>query len=583
MKRPVICLLLLVLVNLLTVSSAVYGDGRGVVIEGNPIGTDNIGSLNPLVCTNVFCRRITDFLFPMLYAVDPVTGLPTAAAPENYGLAAEVAAPTSSPSQIRLRDDLLWSDGTPVTAYDVFYSYAAAASGYIESAFRSIGNFITAARVIDEHTIEFAYSRTDCSIPARTNLPIVPAHVFDPDFQKTVDDFGNEGDLITWYKAWQDVYPGFRFRAISPSSFNSAPTVTAGMLHFAEVIPNEEIRLATDDGEIAFVYRDLAPGMDETQFFLTGNSNILINPPYENRDDLLVNPDFQIAELPGSTLDYIAFNMANPGLPRGAFNGDDLALEQGQHPIFGDVRVRQAIQMAINVDALIDTTLLGYGTPLASGRVPGTWGANESLKPSSYDPYAAERLLDEAGWRSRGSGDVRRCVSCLYTSVGSSLYFDLMVASNGRREVAANMIAEQLFEVGIGVNVLVMDTDSVVNEARYQQFDAYMAGQTQRYPTELDQSAVFTRANDVLYTGGNTTSYFNPQVDELMTQAFNVPECDTEARTDIYHDVQSVLQEDLPYIWLYASQDMVVSRGIAGVAPYVNQPFWNIRDWIVVP
>lgn len=583
MKRPVICLILLLLVTLLMVSSAVYGDGRGVVIEGNPIGTDDIGSLNPLLCTNSFCRRITDFLFPTLYAVDPVTGLPTAAVSGNYGLATEVVAPTSPTSQMRLRDDLTWSDGTLVTAYDVFYSYAAATSGYIESAFRGIGNFITAARVIDEHTIEFAYNRTDCSIPARTNFPIVPAHVFDPDFQKTVADFEDDGDLITWYEAWQDAYPGFRFRVVNRSPFNSAPTVTAGMLRFAERIPSEEIRLVTEDGEVAFIYRDLAPGIDETQFFLTGNSNLLVNPPYENRDDLLANPDFQISELPGSTLDFIAFNLANPGLPRGAFNGDGLALEQGQHPIFGDVRVRQAIQMAINVDALIDAALLGYGTPLASGRVPGTWGANESLDPSLYDPRGAERLLDEAGWKRRGGGDVRRCVSCLYAPVGNGLYFDLMVASNGRREIAANLIAEQLFEVGIDVNVRVMDADSLLNEARYQQFDAYLVGQTQRYPTELDQTALFTRANDVLYTGGNAGSYFNPQVDDLMTQALNMPDCDAEARADIYRDVQSVLQADLPYIWLYASQDMIVSRGIAGVTPYANQSFWNIRDWIVVP
>lgn len=583
MKRPILCVILCVLVTLVTVSSVVYGDGRGIVIEGNPLGTDNIGPLNPLLCGNPFCRRITDFLFPTLYATDPATGLPTPAAADNYGLAVDATAPTGSPAQVHLRDDLTWSDGTPITAYDVFYSYAAITSGYIDSSFSGVGSRITAARVVDDYTIEFAYDEANCAIPARTSFPIIPAHVFDPTFQKTVEDFGSDGDLASWYKAWRDSYPGFRFRAISRNAFNSAPTVTAGTLRFAEVLPSEEIRLATADGEIAFIYRDIEPGMDETQFFLSGGSNILINPPYEKRDDLLADRDLTIAQVPGSTLDYIAFNVAESRLPRGAFDGNGVALEQGQHILFGDVRVRQAIKMAINVNALIDTALLGYGTAVATNRIPGTWGANDSLQPSTYDPHGAERLLDEAGWRDRNRDGVRECINCLYADPGSGMFFDLMVVSDGRRELAANLIAEQLAEIGIIVNVRVMDESSLLSEARYQQFDAYMDGQNLSYPTEPDQSALFSQANDVLYTGSNAGSYSNPQVDDLMSQALNVPGCDADARAALYGDIQSALQTDLPYIWLYATEDMIASRNIAGIAPYANLPFWNMQDWVVVP
>src|SRR5262245_14700753 len=83
MKRLIFGFLCCMMVSLLTVSSA-YGSGNGVVIEGNPAGSDGIGSLNPLLCNNPYCRRITDFLFPTLYAVDPATGLPTAASDDNY-------------------------------------------------------------------------------------------------------------------------------------------------------------------------------------------------------------------------------------------------------------------------------------------------------------------------------------------------------------------------------------------------------------------------------------------------------------------------------------------------------------------
>lgn len=568
--------------SLMAVSSSVYGNGNGVVVEGNPVGTEGIGSLNPLLCNNPYCRRITDFLFPTLYAVDPASGLPAPASDNNYGLALDVTAPTESPGQVRLRDDLVWSDGTPVTAYDVFYSYLAITSRYVDSPFASIGSLIPAARVIDDHTIEFAYNETNCTIPARASFPIVPAHVFDPDFRQAVDDFGADGDLTAWYKAWLDYYPPTGFVIMNNHPFNSAPTVSAGVFRFAQWLPGEEIRLATPDGNIAFIYRDIKPGMDQTQFFLDGGSNILVNPPYESRADLLANPDLKIAQTPGSTWDFIAFNLANPGLSRSAFNGDGVALEQGQNPIFGDVRIRQAIQKAINVNALIEAALLGYGTPIASSRIPGTWAANESLQSQSYDPRGAERLLEQAGWRDVDEDGVRECVSCLYATKGRSLFFDMMVVSDGRREITANLIARQLFGVGIGLNVRVMDAASVLDEARYQQFDAYMGGRTQRFPTEPDQTALFTRAGDVLYTGNNVGSYFNPQVDTLMAQALNLPGCDAGARADIYRDIQAILQQDQPYIWLYAAQDMIASKGIVGFAPYANNPFWNIQDWIVV-
>ncbi|MBZ0288309.1 MAG: hypothetical protein K8I30_11900, partial [Anaerolineae bacterium] len=469
MKRRIFGIIFLALLSLTPAAVSVYGDGNGVVVEGNPVGTEGIGTLNPLLCSNPYCRRITDFLFPTLYAVDPATGLITPVSTDNNGLALEVSAPTTSPAQLRLRDDRVWSDGTPVTAYDVFYSYLAISSGFIDTPYLSVRNLISAARVVDEYTIEFAYNETNCSIPARSTFPIVPAHVFDPNFRPTVDDFGTDGDLDMWFKSWSAIYRRARFGLLNNHAFNTAPTVSAGVFRFDEILPGEEIRLKDENGDIAFIYRDIEPGMDATQFLLNGGSNLLLNPPYEKRDDLLANPDLEIAQMPGSTWDYIAFNLAHPRLARGAFDGNGVELEQGQHPIFGDLRVRQAIQKAINVPELIEATLQGYGVPVASSRVPGTWAANDALQPPAYDPRGAEQLLEQAGWRDVDEDGVRECVSCQYASRGRGLNFDLMVVSDSRREIAANLIARQLFEVGISMSIRPMDSNSVFDEARYQQ------------------------------------------------------------------------------------------------------------------
>ncbi|MBC8171087.1 MAG: hypothetical protein H7X77_05430, partial [Anaerolineae bacterium] len=175
-------------------------DGSGLVIEGNPSGTSGIGSLNPIRCDNAACRRITDFLFPTLFAVDPATGLLLGAADDNYGLAVDLTPPESESYQLTLRDDLAWSDGTPITVYDVFYSFLAASNERISPLYGpSVSATVSAAMVVDDHTIEFGLIDPNCAAQTRMNFPIIPAHVFDPDFAAALTAFSASGDLEARY------------------------------------------------------------------------------------------------------------------------------------------------------------------------------------------------------------------------------------------------------------------------------------------------------------------------------------------------------------------------------------------------
>jgi len=239
--------------------------------------------------------------------------------------------------------------------------------------------------------------------------------------------------------------------------------------------------------------------------------------------------------------------------------------------------------MAIDVNPLIDASLLGYGTPIALNRIPGTWAHNNNLTLIAYDPRGAEQLLESIGWKDADRDGIRECRSCLYGREGQALSFDLMVMSNGRREIAAELVSQQLRRIGVYANLRVMDSGSVLTEAQGQRFDAYMGGRIQRYPADPDQTGLFTRAGDVVNVGSNAGSYYNPEIDELMNKALTLPGCAPDARAAIYGEIQAILQEDQPYVWLYAQTDMIVaSGGLQGFNPLPNQPFWNVRDWIVV-
>lgn len=568
----------------LLIAPASSQDGIGVIIQANPRGTNGIGALNPLICINPDCQRLVDLLFPTLFAVDPANGFITGAAPGNYGLALNPEVPRNTVQTFRLRNDLAWSDGTPITAYDVFYSYLAITSNLVSSVYRNRINFqISGAQVIDDTTIAFAYNRPGCPTLSSANFPILPAHIFDPDFDAFVDNFGAQDTVPRPSRNWLEAYPEQKFNGVINHRFNTQPSATAGVFDFDSIRPMQDIRLIAGDGAQAIVYADLPSGMSALQVFLAGGTNILVNPPIENRDDLKTAKDVQIVEYPGAVWNYIAFNTADPREPKSAYDEDVELVEQGHHPIFGDPRVRRAIQMAINVDQLIEAALLGYGTKIAANQPPQSWAFNPGLEPIGYDPRGAERLLEESGWKDVNRDGVRECRECLYADQNYSLSFNLMVMDGQGRPLAADFIARQLRSLGIGISLRVMDPGSVLGEARQQRYDAYLGGWTQAYAADPDQTTLFTRAGDIIGSSDNTGSYTNQTIETLMEKARTLPGCDPAARAEIYHEIQTILQEDQPYAWLYSANDMIVADGgILGFEPRPGRPFWNIRDWIVV-
>ena len=91
---------------------------------------------------------------------------------------------------------------------------------------------------------------------------------------------------------------------------------------------------------------------------------------------------------------------------------------------------------------------------------------------------------------------------------------------------------------------------------------------------------MFTPAGDLLEKGSNFTSYDNPDVVELNSQALSLSGCDPEAHAQIYRKIQVIMQQDLPYIWLYSLNEMYAAqKTVNGFDPRPNQPYWHIDKW----
>lgn len=589
-RRLSLLILMLSGLMLLSVGQSIAQDdtpaepaGRGVItIE--PTSDDGfIGALNPIACRLTDCETLTDLMFPTLYAVDPATGLAIEAAPGNYGLVAEIA-PTTDPVQtIRLRDDLTWTDGTPITAYDVFYSYMGMISGFgTFGRAERINRQISGMRVLDDYTLEVGLRQPDCTVPNNMNMPVVPHHVFDPELRETIADFGGLEDIEQHTLFWFDrVYRLARLSVLDFNEFNDNPTVTAGNYVFDSADLPRYTRLRTNIGAQSLQFAQQTEPISPVQNFLNGDTNILLNPPLEERANLLAAPDVQVAQYPGPFMYAINLNLAAPNDPQDAFDENGDPVEQAPHPIFGDMRVRRALQLALDVPELIDAAYQGYGTQVAANQHPASWAYDETLAPIETDLFEAARLLTEAGWRDTNGNGLRECVNCLYARPGTLLAFELRHA--GEDERLALLIARQLGAVGIDILPSGAGIEEVRAVARNQTYSAYLERLDTAFPIDPDQSALFSREADVVGSGTNTGSYYNPEVEALMQEARTLPDCDVQRRAELYHEIQAILQADQPYIWLFAPDDMIVaSGGVLGFDPYPQQPFWNVRDWVVV-
>jgi peptide/nickel transport system substrate-binding protein len=578
-KLVVLAVIVAVLVSPLTVLAQDTENGTGgPIVEGNFGGSVNFGAMNPLRSNDTATNRITALMFPTTVGASPFTQ--TYAKIGDEGVTGALATDwTVSEDGLTytytLRQDAMWSDGTPITTKDVKFSFDAIASGVIDAPLYGYFNYVEDGnptgvkeiRVIDDYTFEAVFEQAGCTaLGLSGGFPIVPSHVF-----------GYDGS------------PDFDFTVLVDNAFDTAPSVAYGPFEFVNFNPGEAIGLKAvaswADGPVVpsgFIYRDVPDQTVLVEQFLAGETNFIDGPPVERRADIRASESVTSVDFPGNAWDYLGFNLADPENPQPGLDADGNPIDQGHHPIFGDQRVRRAIQMAINVPEIVEGAVFGEGSQMAANMIPTSWAYDPDLAPVPYDPEGAAALLDEAGWPV-GPDGVRICDGCMYAEAGTPFEFDLITnQGNTRRESIGQIVQDQLYDLGITVNFQAIDFQTLLDTTfGAQTFDTYILGWREGFPSDPDQIQLFGPANDdPANQGSNGVSYNNPKVTELMTQAATLPGCDPTERAEIYHQIQAIMQEDQPYVWLFVQNVMYAANAnVEGFDPQPNVPLWNVNVW----
>ena len=433
-----------------------------------------------------------------------------------------------------LRTDVFWSDGVPITAEDVRWTWEAQTSP--EIAWDSVGmkEKIIRVEAPEPHTVEFHFTH---SYPGQ----LVHA---------------NEGGILPKH-AWSKL-PFSEWRKNSQWFVDNL--VVSGPFTLESWKPQEEIVLKRN----ARYYEKGLPLVDRVVFRII--------------------PDMasQLAQLRSGVLDYVRQVPARSakGLEEEA-TAKLVAFWPPQfgtviwnlrNPLFKEASVRRALALGLDRQTIVDTIWHGQARPAESPIISTVWGHDPNLEPLPYDPTAAAALLAEQGWTDTDGDGV-------LDKQGQSFAFHILAnAGNQERIDAAVMIQDQLRKIGVKAQPLTLEWNSLDEKMTGGRFDAVIMGLG--LETTLDVSAYF--GSESINSELNFGAYSNREVDELLAKIRSQLKLE-DAKPHLYR-LQRVLRDEQPQTLLWESKRLVgLSRRVQGANPNPIGTLDGLRYWWLYP
>lgn len=472
--------------------------------------------------------RIINMLFPSLMVEQPDYH----DHPPSYAPALATSWEFSADSRVltfHLRSDARWSDGEPITARDVRFTFLAQKDPRVAWINSEAKSLIEDVEVVDPHTVRFHFTRP------------YPYQLMD----------ANDGHIIPAHR-WEAI-PFDRWKT---TDFTTS-MVSGGEFSLASHTRQQTLILERNprywDHPLPHldrvVFRILPDSSTLVAQLLAGNLHLVEMIPPRDAERVRNHPDLRLVEVPSRLWGFIGWN--NRRAP------------------FNDSRVRRALTLGINRQALVDGVYLGYAR-LANGPVLSSmWAYNKDLPVIPYDPHQARQLLADAGWADHdGNGWLEKD--------GRPLVIDLMYpATNIIRQEMAALIQADLARVGVRVRPVASEYSSMLARQDAGDFDAVLAAWEEA--TKVDLASVWSTPGED--TGfNNFVGYSNSEVDHLLSAA-RLESDPTRAKMCLDR-IQHLIVEDQPVTFLYEVTQLVgIHRRILGADINAASVFFNIREW----
>jgi peptide/nickel transport system substrate-binding protein len=483
-------------------------------------------TLNPLAITASEGHQIAGLVFLKLLEEqdDFMTFRPQLASSWSWS-------PDSLAVTFNLRPDARWSDGAPVTAADVRFTWEVHVDTTVAWPSASIKSKIADVEVKDARTVVFHFKE-------RYLYQLMDA---------------NDGVILP-----QHVLGAVPRAEVKAAPFGRAP-VGNGPYALARWESGQYIELASNPG----YFGDSSARVERVVFKFVPDAVTLVSQLKAGEIDLLESvqpgdlaavrksrPDVVVHTVPSRRMSFIAWNE--------------------KRPPFDDRDVRRALTMAIDRDELIRTVWQGYATACTSPIVPLLWAFDPSIPPLPFDPKGARAILAERGYQDAGG---------VLQKNGQPFTIELLVNDAQNRVDAVTLVQAQLKKIGIRVDIRVMEYSAYIERILASDYDAALV--EWKATTKVDLTALF-HSKSMRPKGYNFVSYSNPEVDRLIDEA--VGKTDLASARELWNRVQRLVYADQPYTFVAIPKEITaVDDRFCNIAPNAISFFANLPQWGVTP
>lgn len=419
---------------------------------------------------------------------------------------------------VKIRKDLLWSDGKPITAHDVVFSFKAIMSSKVPvPAQRSGTDKLRWVEAYDDHTVAFFHKRPLAINHWNVQFSILPKHIYEKSISE--DPLLVDSD----YHAKLEDQP-----------------VTGGPYIVERRVRNQEIVLRARENFYIFEGKQVR----DRPYFKTVRFRIITEPSVAllalkagDIDDKILNPEEWRTKTNDD--DFYRFNTKSYGTEWVNFQFN----WNCKSPFFNDARVRRAMSLAFDHQELIEKLRFGLDEPCRGIFHPASAYCPKDPPKTDYNTRniaEAERLLTEAGWADSDNDGFRD-----KEIDGKRVKFDFTILTSNRQDRIdiCTLLKRNLAQIGINCYVSPLEFTVLQDKLIKHQFQASFGGWgTGAYP---DTSENIWKTGE----GRNFGEYSNPEVDRLFDEAAKT--LDDDKRNAMFQQIHRLLYDDQPYTWLY--------------------------------
>ncbi|MEW5851499.1 MAG: peptide ABC transporter substrate-binding protein [Myxococcota bacterium] len=446
----------------------------------------------------------------------------------------------------KLRDDIFWPDGTPLTAEDFIFSWSVARDPRQEIADRMYVEKVEKMEALgpDKRTLVITWSQPFAYHANFRNFEPLPRHVVEPLYKEVgaglkTHPYGRKPMLAGPFTVedWQS--GAFITLVRNPKATSPRWNPRVDRIIFKFITQSNTVEAQLVSGAVDAI-SPIGMQFDQAQEIERRRGN-----------------EFAFHYTDGLQWEHIDLNLDDPWLK--------------------DARMRRALAMGINRKALVDALFQGK-QPLAEGAVPPRrYDYNPATQPVPYDPAKAAALLDEMGFQ-KGADGIRE-------KDGKKLQLSIVTtAGNSTRERVEQIIQADLRKVGVDLVVENVPAKVFFGEiTRRRKFKHMAMFAWSMDPLRNDENlwrCDYVPSEKNGWQGQNYGGWCNEEATKLLKEASR--ELDVEKRKGILHRVQELWSADLPAIPLYFRSDVSITRkNFRNWKPTGTQvpTTWNAHEW----